>query len=199
MAGGCCARTIRVVWNGNDDRNALTIAVEDGPKNAPSPAISHFAYGIVTFNVNYLFRTPPGYNLWARGPANLPKHGIQALEGIIETDWSVAPFTMNWKVTAANLPVTFEIGEPICMISPIKRGELESFTPRLADLASDPNLQKGYVRWYESRNRFNRELAKGTDWAQAKAWQKDYIRGLGPGVRADEHQTKLKVREFQKD
>jgi hypothetical protein len=36
-------------------------------------AISHFGSGILTWNVPYLFRTPPGYNLLVRGPANWPK------------------------------------------------------------------------------------------------------------------------------
>jgi Family of unknown function (DUF6065) len=44
-----------------------------------------------------VFRTPPGCNLYVRGPANSPKDGIAALEGIIETDWSEATFTMNWS------------------------------------------------------------------------------------------------------
>ena len=49
---------------------------------------------------------------------------------MIETDWSVATFTMNWKLTRPHWPVTFEIGEPICMVVPQRRGELESFHPQ---------------------------------------------------------------------
>ena len=45
------------------------------------PMSSHFGYGILTWTLPYLFRTPPDWNLLARGPSNLPKDGIQALEG----------------------------------------------------------------------------------------------------------------------
>src|SRR3712207_8402233 len=34
------------------------------------PARSHFGSGILTWNLPFLFRTPPGYNLHVRGPAN---------------------------------------------------------------------------------------------------------------------------------
>jgi hypothetical protein len=187
---------IRAVWNGKDDKDAVTVICKAGPRNAPCPAESHFGSGVLTFNLNYLFRTPPGWNLWARGPSNYPKDGVTALEGIIETDWSVATFTMNWKLTTVNVPVDFEIGEPICMISPVKRGEVEGFAPEMRELVSEPELAEGFKKWAESRNQFNDELAKGADWAIAKSWQKEYLQGFGPGVKAPQHQTKLLLKEF---
>ncbi|HEX8525241.1 MAG TPA: DUF6065 family protein [Tepidisphaeraceae bacterium] len=187
---------IRVVWNGKDDKNAITVICKGGPKASPCPAESHFGFGVVTFNLNYLFRTPPGWNLWARGPSNYPKDGITALEGIIETDWSVATFTMNWKMTTVDVPVDFEIGEPICMISPVRRGEVEKFEPQIQMLDAEPELKDGFRKWSESRNKFNSELARGADWAIARSWQKEYLQGFGPGVKAPEHQTKLTLKEF---
>jgi hypothetical protein len=187
---------IRCVWNGRDAHDAVTIICKAGPKNAPCPAISHFGSGVVTFNLNYLFRTPPGWNLWCRGPSNHPKDGITALEGIIETDWSVATFTMNWKMTSVNVPVDFEIGEPICMICPIKRGEVESFSPQMRAIASDPALKDAYEKWAASRTNFNRDLAKGVPAALEQSWQRDYIQGQGPGVKAPQHQVKLEVKQF---
>jgi len=189
---------LRCVWNGQDDKHAVTIICKSGPKNAPCPAVAHFGYGVVTFNLNYIFRTPKGYNLWARGPSNLPKDGIAPLEGIIETDWSVATFTMNWKMTTVNVPVDFEVGEPICMITPIKRGEVETFVPVTRELNSDPKLKEAFEKWSASRINFNAELERGADWALANKWQKDYLQGVGPGVKAPEHQVKLNVREFEK-
>src|SRR5437762_4883338 len=56
------------VWTGEPSTAAVTIEFdEDLPK--PHPVQSHFGYGIITWAVPYLFRTPPGYNLLARGPA----------------------------------------------------------------------------------------------------------------------------------
>src|SRR6185437_11250072 len=88
---------IRVVWTGGWDPSCVKIQSLDG--SATMPASGHFGEGVLTFNLPFLFRTAPGYNLHVRGPANLPKDGIQALEGIVETDWTMATFTMNWKFT----------------------------------------------------------------------------------------------------
>ena len=65
---------------------------------------SNFGYGIVTWYLPYLFRTSPGYNLWVRGPVNSPKDGIVPLEGLVETDWAEATFTVNWKITRPLCP-----------------------------------------------------------------------------------------------
>ena len=62
---------------------------------------SHFGYGLLTFQLPYLFRTPPGYNLLVRGPANCPKDGAW-LDGLVGTDWSPARFFMTWQITRAN-------------------------------------------------------------------------------------------------
>jgi Family of unknown function (DUF6065) len=160
-------------------------------------ASSHFGEGILTWSLPFLFRTPPGYNLHVRGPANWPKDGVYPLEGIVETDWLEATFTMNWKLTRANLPVTFEAGEPICMIAPVRRGELEAFEPAIRDIEAEPALMKAYQQWGESRERFNRELEDPDSDAAKSGWQKDYVRGMTMGgVRAKEHQTKLKLKDF---
>jgi hypothetical protein len=129
---------VRCVWNGGPRMEHLIVIDKGGPPGTPCPAISHFGHGVLTWNLNYLFRTPPGYNLWARGPANQPKDGAAALEGIIETDWSVATFTMNWKMTAIGGAIDFVPGEPICQISPVRRGEVETFHPSVADIDTQP-------------------------------------------------------------
>lgn len=97
--------TVRVRWTGGRSPSSLTIEVLSG--DGPCPAISHFGHGIVTWHVPYLFRTPPGYNLLVRGPANWPRDGIAALEGVVEADWSDATFTMNWQMTRPRHAVTF--------------------------------------------------------------------------------------------
>jgi hypothetical protein len=84
---------LRVTWTGGNDLSALEVESLD-PSVAP-PAASHFGSGILTWNIPYLFRTPPGYNLHARGPANWPKDGACPLEGIVETDWAVSTFTIT--------------------------------------------------------------------------------------------------------
>src|SRR5688572_11152722 len=66
---------LRVRWDGGPQPGALQVACEGGPADTPCPAISHFGHGVLTFNLNYLFRTSEGYNLWARGPTNMFKAG----------------------------------------------------------------------------------------------------------------------------
>jgi hypothetical protein len=97
-------------WNGSDARDAVTVEYEDSCPANRRLASSHFGSGVLTWAVPCLFRTPTGFNLLVRGPANWPKDGICALDGLVETDWSVATFTMNWKMTRPDHPITFDEG-----------------------------------------------------------------------------------------
>src|SRR5437868_10957202 len=98
-----------VVWDGGESPESVRVELAE---DDPHPGVSsHFGHGVVTFAIPYVFRTSPGYNLLARGPANLPKDGIWPLEGLVETDWANANFTMNWKLTRPNHPVSFERDE----------------------------------------------------------------------------------------
>ena len=58
------------------------------------------------------------------------KDGIQALEGVIETDWATSTFTMNWKLTRQCEWVSFKKGEPFCMLVPVPRGLSEQLAPK---------------------------------------------------------------------
>lgn len=181
------SHTFRVTWTGHDDPSSLKVEYQSG--YAPYPAMSHFGFGILTWQIPYLFRTPPGYNLLVRGPANWPKDGTYPLEGIVETDWAVATFTMNWKLTHLNSPVTFNTDEPICMLVPQRRGELETFRPEIRSLHTDHETAEGYRQWFRSRGQFLAE--------RRASWQKHYFHGTSPGgLGATEHQRKLKLRDF---
>ena len=147
--------SLRVTWNGGNGTSDIEIESLNGEHKLP--ASSHFGSGIITWNLPLLFRTSPGYNLQVRGPANWPKDGAYPLEGIVATGWLEFTFTMNWKLTRANLPVIFEAGEPICMIVPQRRGELETFAPQIRDIGED-------------RERFNRELDVSGSEAQKRGW-----------------------------
>ena len=94
-------RYIEAVWNGRPGLDDIKIRTLDG---STPPAISHFGSGVLTFGVACVFRTDPGWNLMAMGPPNRPKPGIQALTGVIETDWAPYSFTMNWIFTEPNRP-----------------------------------------------------------------------------------------------
>jgi hypothetical protein len=183
---------IRVTWDGSEGISGVAVAFPGG--SAPFPASSHFGHGIVTWRLPWLFRTPPGYNLLVRGPANWPKDGAYALEGVVETDWSVANFTMNWKLTRPGVTITFAKDEPVCMIVPQRRGEIESFDPQIRGLEEDPELALRSREWAESRRRFINALSSP---GPAETWQKHYFRGTTPdGWQSEGHQTRLKLRQF---
>jgi hypothetical protein len=189
--------TVRATWDGGTYKDATVVEILDDAESPP--AVSHFGVGIVTWTIPYLFRTPPGWNLLARGPANEPLDGAYALEGIVETDWSPATFTMNWKLTRPGLPVTFEKGRPICMIVPQRRGELESFDPVVVDLEDAHDLNEEYCEWRSGRAVFLEDLRTGVDSAVRQKWQRDYFRGIHRGVVEQEHQTKRTLRGFREE
>jgi hypothetical protein len=185
-------------WSGAPETDAVQIEFPEG--RPPKPLVaSLFGFGIVTWTVPYLFRTPPGYNLLARGPANWPKDGICALEGLVETDWSVATFTMNWKLTRPNHVVRFDEGEPFCMVLPQRRGELESFRPEIRELASEPELEQASGTWAKRRHELavRKFLGEFSPAFADDSWEAHYFKGLTPdGAPAPEHQTHLRLHEF---
>jgi hypothetical protein len=185
-----------VMWDGGDGLAAVHIWPHSG---AQAPWVtSHFGSGILTWHVPYLFRTPDGYNLLVRGPANMPKDGIGALEGIVETDWTTATFTMNWKLTRPGHPVNFAAGEPIAMVVPMRRGELERFRPVLHEAADATAILTAFQRFSTSRQEFNKALKVRGGYGERAGWQRDYMLGRNvDGTVAPEHQTKLQLAPFE--
>jgi hypothetical protein len=180
----------------------ITISVD-----MPNPVVqgdarisSHFGSGIITFSIPYLFRTPRGINLWVKGPTNSFKDGVQPLEGIVETDWLPATFTMNWMITRPYHAVRFEKGEPICMIVPIPRGLSEQMEPIYRPLDANVELAAEYREWERSRAMFNKDLNMLNPETVKRGWQRDYMKGRTVrGEEAEEHQTRLNLREFTHD
>lgn len=193
-----CPATFVVVWDGRNTKDALRFGFDSRAATQLDPRISsHFGSGIVTISIPILFRTPRGVNLWAKGPTNRFKDGAQPLEGVIETDWLPATFTMNWKLTRPNHPVRFDRGEPICMIVPVPRGLAESLEPVRLPLQSEPVLHQQVHDWARSRAEFNAGLLTPGSEEGRRGWQKEYTLGaMASGARADDHQTKLRLKEF---
>jgi Family of unknown function (DUF6065) len=189
----------KATWDGGDRKGSLEIEYASDVPEEARVARSHFGYGIVTFNFADVISTPPGWNLFARGPTNSPKDGICALDGLIETDWSATPFTMNWKLTRPG-SVQFAQDEPFCHITPQRRGELERFRPEYRSLRSRPELAKRIWAW--SACRLMVQLGKGStrragDDSFRRLWLEDYFRGRSPtGETSPEHQTTLRLAPF---
>jgi hypothetical protein len=183
-------------WDGTTLLEGVRIL---GKLDAEVPVRSHFGHGILTWTIPYLFKTSPGYNLLMRGPANRPKDGVAALEGVVETDWCPATFTVNWVFTRPGV-VEFARGEAIAMLVPCRRGELETIEPRLTSLdQADMTLQE-YRAWRCSREAFLQELPNVDPANRRDQWQGDYFRGaLGePPPGTGRLQIRMHLRTFEK-
>lgn len=184
-------------WDGGAAPESITIQ-PTGKTTEPLLAMSHFGNGVLTFNVNGLFRTEPGYDLWVTGPVNMVKDAIQPLTGVVETDWSPFTFTMNFKFTRPLTPVSFGLDEPFCMIFPVPRGLVEAVQPEFRSMQDDKEVYDAYTAWAESRRHFNAALKVEGSEAQQQKWQKDYFRGATNwGKSPADHRTKVKLRQFK--
>ncbi len=186
----------RAYWYGGPNKEDVEIQFDGPPDNR---IVSHFGSGVITFTIPFLFRTPPGINLWVKGPSNWVKDGVQPLEGVVETDWLTSTFTMNWKMTRVCEWVRFEQGEPFCMLVPVPRGLAETLVPHRTRLSANTELKEQYHKWEESRKGFLHGLTARDPDAIKQGWQKDYFQGRTPdGKEVDSHQTRLNIREFRK-
>lgn len=176
-----CPDAFEATWDGRPEIDAITI-----PKL--QYASTHFGFGVLTFNLPWLFRTAPGVNLYVHGPDNHIKDGIQALCGIVETDWLPFTFTMNWKFTRPGT-IRFEKGEPCCMVTPVDRGLIEEQEPEVRGMGDEPILKVLYGEWSVKRDRFNKGLARGDEAIVKEKWQKDYSRNA--------ERRSLTLREFE--
>jgi hypothetical protein len=183
-------------WAGGDGVDATSISHAVG--QPPPLAGSYFGYGIVTWSIPFVFRTPPGFNLLVRGPANSPKDGVCALEGVVESDWTSSTFTMNWKITRPFTPIRFEADEPICMIVPQRRGELEEFLPEIRSVDMNAEMHAQHRAWASSREEFLRALGSKDGERGGGRWQRHYFQGrqVGEEEAHPEHQTSLRIRPF---
>jgi hypothetical protein len=186
-------------WTGSNRTDGVKVTPLSDFGDYP-PVMSHFGEGVLTFHVAGLFRTDPGINLWVNGPINRPKHGIAPLTGVVETDWSVASFTMNWKFTAPGVRVRFDVDEPFCAIFPLPRAGLEEIQPEVKPLGSDLETYNAFIAWREQRVKFIGDLqTPGTDANQA-GWERSYFQGKqsdGKPGSAD-HRTRIRVKPFRR-
>lgn len=185
-----CPEKFTAVWSGTNEINSVKIYCESDNFFV----LSHFGQGILTFHLGYMFRTEPGVNLYVKGPANNPKRGVVALEGMVETDWLPFTFTMNWKITEPNVPIVFEKNEPICTFFPYPRHYIESFDPAIQPIQSDPETHALYKEWANSRTHYNANLK-----TNGNKGERDYLRGIGKdGTKYEDHQNNIKAKDFTK-
>jgi hypothetical protein len=183
---------VRARWNGETAPGNVEIEVLDPAHPARSWVADHFGAGIVTFTIPYVFRTPPGVQLLVRGAPNFWIEGAQALEGLVETDWTSASFTMNWRIIAVDRWVRWGAGDPICFLQPVSVALLEAAEPAFVMMSDVPAVEAGFRAWASARDAFNSDPERGP-----RAWQRHYYLGKEvTGERAADHHTRLALARF---
>ena len=187
------------IWDGGSGAEAVTIRL--GPDaNTQHAPVSLFGQGTITFHVEAIFRTPPGWNLWIGGSPNRAKDAIAPLGAVVETDWSPFTFTMNWRFTRAQQWIHFDATEPFCFFFPVERAAVEAFEPAFAPMDADPATAARFKAWSEARDAFHLKMRDNPPAAPADKWQKHYYRGVdvaGEALIAD-HRAKLRLRPFDR-
>jgi hypothetical protein len=185
-------------WDGGQGPDSVEIRPDPGADPAKAP-VSLFGSGTITFHIEGVFRTSPGWNLWIAGPPNSFKDGIAALGGVIETDWSPYTFTMNWRFTRPGQWIRFEENEPFCFFFPVPRGGLEKITPQLRPIEDEPDLLDAFRSWSAARAAFQTWVKETRPTKPADQWQKLYYRGLDPQGRPGpaDHESRVRPAPFQ--
>lgn len=165
-----CPEDVSVSWNGGVELSSIYI-VPDYPW-----CVSHFGYGIVTFQIPYLFRTSKEADLMVSGPANRYHENAFPLEGIVETSWAPMTFTMNHRLTKP-VTVTFEKDEPICRIIPVARNFLQEFEAQIVEHDDTPaEIRHEHRTWNERRREFLEKLKHEDSDAARAGWEKTYFK-----------------------
>ena len=193
-----CPIPIEIRWNGGmavEDIQVIGLRELPGGADVAHFCRSNFSRGIVTFHLDYLVETEPGWGVLATGPFNDPKATAAPLAGIIESDWLPYPFTMNWQLTQPGI-TRFEEREPFCFFLPIPKRTLPSTELQIHRLSDDPELEARHNQFRNARDEFMRRFHAGEPEAIKEAWQRHYFVGRHPdGVLAPEHLNKLRLKE----
>ena len=183
-----CPVGFSATWDGGPTKHSLTVQYDE-----PTPmrfVTSHFGSGIITLHPGYLIQTDSGIDTQVMGTPNHIKDGVQALTGVVATDWLPFPFTMNWKMTRPGT-IRFEKGEPFCFVTLLApTANVAACQPRILPLAANPDLAAEYAAYAQSRSNFNARLEAGEASAIKEKWQRTYTKGqTATGRTAPEHHT----------
>jgi hypothetical protein len=182
---------VTVEWTGGPGLPDVRIIKCDRPHQA----VSNFATGIVTFDVGYIFRTPPGYHLLLSGPTNFFKDGAAPMTGVVESDWLPYTFTMNYKFTRPGR-VTWSAGEPYVQVCVIRANLQEGVQPIIRNIGDNQQLSAQLAAWTARRTNMRQRLEQGDPEARKTPWDRDYFVGrYADGQKADSpHVNKLRLK-----
>ncbi len=184
------------VWTGSFLPGSIQFQFDNDDPAWPLSINSQFGEGIITWNTPFLFRTEPvGSRLLITGPTNYFRKNAQPLTALIESDWMIMSFTMNYKILTPFEPLRFEAGEPLFQAIPLVSNvctDLEEAEVRYMRLHEEPEVHRAYHEWSTSRSQFHESKARNE--VKGDQWQKDYFQGRDASGRpmARQHKTKVK-------
>ena len=155
-----CPCDFSAIWNGQPETSGVSIRPR-GNVAAERLPVSIFGQGVLTFHIQGLFQTPPGWNLWVGGSPNYLKDGIQPLTGVVETDWS--PYHLHGQLAVHPPQPSYQLqgwasrsafsfrSSAVCW-----RGS----TPRYAPLEANAELANQFCSWTRSRDAFQEEMRR---------------------------------------
>ena len=155
---------------------------------------------MLTFHIEGIFRTPPGWNLWVGGSPNRPKDAHPAADRRHRDRLVAVHLHDELAFHPPGRAVRFEAGEPICFFFPLERAAVEAFEPEFESLDADPELRRRFEAWSRARDAFQAHARRTRPKAPADRWQKHYYRGVDAAGRAlvDDHRTKLRLKPFDR-
>jgi Family of unknown function (DUF6065) len=143
-----CPTDVVATWDGRPATEGLRVEV---PPQFEPAIKSQFGAGIITFSPPWLFRTPPGWDLYLKGPSNRWKPNAVPLEGVIETWWLNYTFTLNWKLVHPGT-IVFRQGESLGQLLPVPHLTFEDATAMEAPIGLlEPKASEELLAWQEKR------------------------------------------------
>lgn len=158
-------------WNGGPSITDVSVSC-----TRQCQAVSNFANGILTFDLGYVFRTPPDLHILVTGPSNTFKDGIAPLTAVVESDWLPYGFTMNYRFTRPG-QVHWRAGEPYVQICVLPARIQERVQPVIRAIEADSQLVADREAWRTKRSEMRERLVARDPAAMRAPWDKDYFAG----------------------
>lgn len=129
-------------WNGGEFPDDLKIGYNIPQEEAEKSGIkflSWFGRGIVTVDIAFTMRTPPGINLMTISPPNYIMPNMTVMTGVVETDNIRRNFTFNIKISEPR-GVKIPKGYPFVAVLPIPRYFGDGFKLKMAEEVFDKDI-----------------------------------------------------------
>jgi hypothetical protein len=120
-----------VFWDGSPDPQGVKIELQEHPKNLVGlwPSLTpHFGQGILTVNIPFMLRTPPGINLMTINPPNYVIPNVTVMTGVVETDNLRRDFSLNLKLQMPDVKTFIPKGSALAAVLPIPRYFVDKFS-----------------------------------------------------------------------